>query len=83
MRIYAKPYNDQLMKSVLIIKERFNIPTYQRGYRWDKKQVVDLLEDIYEFMQKGNPQEGEFYCLQPVVVKRNEDKYRLLNDSPF
>lgn len=24
------------------------IPSYQRGYRWDKKQVEELLDDIYE-----------------------------------
>ncbi|EFP1454409.1 DUF262 domain-containing protein, partial [Campylobacter jejuni] len=24
----------------------FVIPSYQRGYRWDKTQVEDLLEDI-------------------------------------
>lgn len=56
-----------------LIKERFYIPTYQRGYRWDKRQVVDLLEDVYEFMEKANIQNGEFYCLQPIVVKKKED----------
>ena len=56
-----------------LIKERFYIPTYQRGYRWDEKQVAELLEDVYEFMHKGNIQAGEFYCLQPIVVKKRED----------
>ena len=32
-----------------LIKEKFYIPTYQRGYRWDTQQVTDLLEDVYEF----------------------------------
>lgn len=56
-----------------LIKERFFIPTYQRGYRWDEKQVKELLEDVHEFMHKGNTQEGEFYCLQPIVVKKRDD----------
>ena len=56
-----------------LIKERFFIPTYQRGYRWDEKQVTELLEDVHEFMQKGNTQAGEFYCLQPIVVKKRDD----------
>lgn len=56
-----------------LIKEWFYIPTYQRGYRWDEKQVTELLEDVYEFMRKGNTQAGEFYCLQPIVVKRRDD----------
>lgn len=56
----------------------FYIPSYQRGYRWDKKQVEDLLKDISDFA--SNSKRGDFYCLQPVVVKpkvwkrRNEEK---------
>ncbi len=56
-----------------LIKEKFFIPTYQRGYRWDTQQVLDLLNDLYEFKGKANTQNGEFYCLQPVVVKKRED----------
>lgn len=51
----------------------FYIPSYQRGYRWDRKQVEDLLKDITDFSKKAK--EGEFYCLQPVVVK--EKKWEL------
>lgn len=46
----------------------FFIPGYQRGYRWTKRQVDDLLDDILEFMDKP-PKEKEIYCLQPLVVK--------------
>ena len=56
-----------------LIKERFYIPTYQRGYRWDKQQVTELLNDIYGFMHTSNTQLGDFYCLQPIVVKKQED----------
>ncbi len=45
----------------------FYIPSYQRGYRWDEKQVEDLIKDISDFA--SNSKKGEFYCLQPVVVK--------------
>ena len=45
----------------------FYIPSYQRGYRWDEKQVEDLLKDISDFA--SNSKKGDFYCLQPVVVK--------------
>jgi hypothetical protein len=47
----------------------FFIPAYQRGYRWDRQQVVDLLDDIAGFADKPNKKQGEFYCLQPVVVR--------------
>lgn len=63
-----------------LIKERFYIPTYQRGYRWGERQVQELLEDIYEFKENGNVQAGEFYCLQPVVVKkRNDETYEVID----
>ncbi len=53
-----------------ILGENFYIPNYQRGYRWTRKQVVELLNDIWTFAQKPVDKEGEFYCLQPIVVKQ-------------
>lgn len=47
-------------------KEHFYIPSYQRGYRWRRKQAEDLLADLYSFTKNKN---GDFYCLQPVIVK--------------
>ena len=54
-----------------LLGKRFFIPSYQRGYRWEEQQVTDLLDDIWEFKKEGK--EGEFYCLQPIVVKKKED----------
>ena len=55
------------------VKGEFVIPSYQRGYRWEPKQVKTLLEDIS--YSNGNP-----YCLQPVVVrKRDDNKYELID----
>ncbi len=55
----------------------FYIPDYQRGYRWTKSQVEDLLEDIADFMQNGKSDE---YCLQPLVVaKRAEKEYVVID----
>ncbi|MBR2439742.1 MAG: DUF262 domain-containing protein [Lentisphaeria bacterium] len=50
----------------------FIIPSFQRGYRWEKRQVSDLLEDIKQFANDDNL--GDSYFLQPVVVKWNKDK---------
>lgn len=47
---------------------KFFIPDYQRGYRWTKELVKDLLDDIDEFIKK---KQGGFYCIQPLVVKKN------------
>jgi len=49
----------------------FYIPSYQRGYRWTKKHVTRLLNDLNEFTKSKS---DEFYCLQPVIVKKLKDK---------
>lgn len=54
----------------------FDIPSYQRGYRWERKQVTDLLDDIYAFSKND---EQTSYYLQPVVVKASGDKWEVLD----
>ena len=62
------------LKSVSdLLGMKFYIPSYQRGYRWTEQQVKDLLEDIWEFSQKKKEDSSEFYCLQPLVVKRKDE----------
>lgn len=57
----------------------FFIPSYQRGYRWDKDQVEDLLNDLFEFITTSKSKE-EKYCLQPIVVKQLADgRYEVLD----
>lgn len=56
------------IRDIIDKKINFNVPAYQRGYRWDKLNVTDLLDDLLEFMQETN--RGKFYCLQPLVVKK-------------
>ena len=56
------------VRDIIDKKIDFNVPAYQRGYRWDKINVTDLLDDLLEFMQDGSS--GKFYCLQPLVVKK-------------
>lgn len=51
----------------------FSIPDYQRGYRWEKEQVEDLLKDIQAFIDK-KPPEKEVYLLQPIVLSARGDK---------
>ncbi len=49
-------------------KHLFVIPSFQRGYRWEEKQVADLLEDIKQFANNDIPG-ADSYFLQPVVVR--------------
>lgn len=50
-------------------KYKFIIPSFQRGYRWDNKQVEDLLEDLKRFACSNN--QGYIYYLQPLIVSKN------------
>ena len=65
---------DIVLESRLVgtIKGDFFVPSYQRGYRWGKTEVVRLLDDIYSC-------DGDSYYLQPVVVRKNGDKYELID----
>ena len=54
----------------------FFIPSYQRGYRWTKRQVKELLNDIKEF---SDVNKNTWYCLQPIVVKKNENKWDVVD----
>ena len=47
----------------------FFIPDYQRGYRWSASEAEQMLNDFKEFCMRKK-EEGEFYCLQPIVVKK-------------
>lgn len=62
--------NNIQVKSVNDLKGmKFFIPRYQRGYRWTVQQVNDLLDDLYDFCINSK---SDFYCLQPLVVKKRE-----------
>ncbi len=56
-----------------LLEAKFNIPSYQRGYRWEERQVTELLDDWKEFIDtiESDKGRGQFYCLQPIVVRRN------------
>ena len=58
---------------------RYRIPAYQRGYRWEPQQVTQLLEDIRDFTQRESPQPEEFYCLQPLVLRLNDDAFEVVD----
>lgn len=54
-------------KLVGSIEGEFYVPSYQRGYRW-KEEVKMLLKDIHEI------DEGKNYSLQPIVVRKIDEK---------
>ena len=57
---------------------KFAIPNYQRGYRWTRQQVKELLDDIWEFLKKDS---SLIYCIQPLVVcERKKDVDNFVTD---
>jgi len=62
-----------------LLEYKFFIPSYQRGYRWTERQVEDLLNDVWDFITKTGKKDNEWYCLQPVVVKKINNHYEVLD----
>ncbi len=64
-----------------LLQYSFFIPSYQRGYRWTKQQVEDILNDIAEFSPKEitGLSDKTWYCLQPIVVKENDGKWDVID----
>ncbi|MCH5225500.1 MAG: DUF262 domain-containing protein [Muribaculaceae bacterium] len=58
------------VRSVNSFRETFHIPPFQRGYRWERKQVKTLLDDLNEHIYK-HPKDP--YYLQPIVVAPRAD----------
>ena len=55
----------------------FNIPEYQRGYKWTADNVATLLNDLRQF----DPAENDFYCLQNITVAATDDGGLNVNDE--
>ena len=54
------------------LRGKYYLPAYQRGYRWGKSEIKQMLDDLYE---NGNKP----YCLQPIAVKKVNDRYELID----
>ena len=67
-----------------LIGMNFYIADYQRGYRWEKQQAIDLLEDILSFAEEIYSQKGSnsdrIYCIQPLVVSQKDNEETILDE---
>lgn len=55
--------------------EFYNIPHYQRGYKWDSNNVIKLLDDI----QNSNVKDDLFYCIQNITITKKNDIYNVID----
>lgn len=68
----TKQENDIIESVENIFKKRiYNIPEYQRGYKWSEEDVNALLNDINNF-QVDEKDKSKFYCLQNITIKKQE-----------
>lgn len=44
MSLVLKPFHE-------LLEMHFIIPPYQRGYRWESRQVEELLDDLLDFVK--------------------------------
>lgn len=49
----------------------YNVPEYQRGYKWTAANVIQLLEDLKNFKKSDNDQ---FYCIQNITITKQKHK---------
>lgn len=56
-------------------KKYYNIPLYQRGYKWEPASIKKLLQDIYDFQE----QDGKFYCLQNITIIPQKDYFNVVD----
>ena len=47
--------------------EHYIVPLYQRGYAWEEKHIVQLIDDIMDI-----PTEGQYYIGSLIVHRRND-----------
>ena len=55
-----------------LVGKHFIVKDYQRGYKWDEKEIKELLNDVSKH-QKGK------YCLQPIIVKEQNNQVELID----
>ena len=59
----------------LIEEKNLRIPPYQRPYRWDEKNVIQLLNDIDTYRRRGK----SIYRIGSIILHKNEDVYDIVD----
>ena len=56
-------------------KENLTIPVYQRPYKWTEKNVIQLLEDIFEYVILKNKN----YRIGNIILENEESPNNLVD----
>jgi hypothetical protein len=68
---------ERVFKDYLSNGQIYNIPEYQRGYKWTEQQVKQLLKDIHEFETDGD--DDLFYCLQNITLVEKAGNFNVVD----
>lgn len=60
----------EVLKISELLKNKLTIPDYQRPYKWTEKNVVQLLEDIFEYVVVKNKD----YRIGNIILHDEKDK---------
>ena len=67
-----KKPSQESVKLIDLIEKKLTIPAYQRPYKWTEKNVITLLDDIFEFVILKNKN----YRLGSVILhEEGDDKH--------
>jgi len=64
---------DETNKSLFEFNYNYIIPLYQRSYAWTEKEIIELIEDIYD------NENDQYYLGSLIVYKRNELTYEVID----
>ncbi len=75
--VFSTKENSNFLK----MNEIFNIPEYQRGYKWDSENVKTLLDDLRNFHDKyiESNNKAMFYCLQNITLIKTQNGYNIVD----
>lgn len=66
--------DEKSIGSLISEKQTFIIPYQQRGYRWRVRNILELLDDLLEFIKILGAKK---YCLQPLAVSKIGRQYKV------
>lgn len=70
-------YSSKELFNTYLNGKTYSIPPYQRGYKWDTKDIERLLKDINEFSPNENL--DLFYCLQNITLVECQDSFSVVD----
>lgn len=65
----------EVLKISELLKNKLTIPDYQRPYKWTEKNVVQLLEDIFEYVVVKNKD----YRIGNIILHHEKDENNIVD----